>query len=93
MICFLKITHYYWLIFFENFRIKNVPKFTKQALQNFFQLQDQQGKQLKKTTVGLELLKYIQMVEKGIRGGICPSINRYAKTNNKYIKDHDKNKE
>ena len=65
----------------------------KQALQNFFQLQDQQGKQLKKTTVGLELLKYIQMVEKGIRGGICHSINRYAKANNKYIKDHYKNKE
>ena len=33
------------------------------------------------------------MVEKGIRGGICHSINRYAKANNKYIKDHYKNKE
>ena len=33
------------------------------------------------------------MVVKGIRGGICHSIYRYAKTNNKYIKDCDKNKE
>ena len=33
------------------------------------------------------------MIEKGIRGGICRSIHGYAKTNNKYIKDYDKNKE
>ena len=33
------------------------------------------------------------MVEKGIRGGICHSIYRYAKANNKYLKDYDKNKE
>ena len=33
------------------------------------------------------------MVEKGIRGRICHSIYRYAKANNKYIKDCDKNKE
>ena len=33
------------------------------------------------------------MVEKGIRGGICHSIYRYAKVNNKYMKDYDKNKE
>ena len=29
----------------------------------------------------------------GIRGGICHSICGYAKANDKYIKDHDENKE
>ena len=33
------------------------------------------------------------MVEKGIRGGICHGIHRYANTNNKYMKNYDKNKE
>ena len=33
------------------------------------------------------------MVEKGIWGGICHSIYQYAKTNNKYMKHYDKNKE
>ena len=33
------------------------------------------------------------MVEKGIRGGICHSIYRYAKTNDKYMNVYDKNKE
>ena len=31
------------------------------------------------------------MVEKGIRGRICHSIHRYSKSNNKYMKDYDKN--
>ena len=31
------------------------------------------------------------MVEKGIQGGICHAIHRYAKVNNKYMKKHDKN--
>ena len=33
------------------------------------------------------------MVEKGITGALCSSINRYAKANNEYMKDYDKNKE
>ena len=50
----------------------------------------------KKTEVKLDLLTDIDMllmVEKGIRGGIGHSIYRYAKANNKYMKDYDKNKE
>ena len=33
------------------------------------------------------------MVETGIRRGICQAIHRYAKTNNKGMKNYDKNKE
>ena len=33
------------------------------------------------------------MVEKGVRGGICDSINTYAAANNKYMEDFDKNKD
>ena len=31
------------------------------------------------------------MVEEGIRGGIGQAIHRYAKGNNKYVKNYDKN--
>ena len=31
------------------------------------------------------------MVEKGIQDGICHAIHRYAKVNNKYMKNYDKN--
>ena len=51
---------------------------------------------LKKTKVKLDLLTDIGislMVEKGIREGICHSIYRYEKGNNKYMKDYDKNEE
>ena len=52
---------------------------------------------LKKTKVKLGLLTDFDMlliVEKGIEGGLCHSIYRYAKVNNnKYMKDFDKNKD
>ena len=51
---------------------------------------------LKKTKVKLELttdINMILMVEKEIIGGLYNSINRYAKYNNKYKKDYDKNEE
>ena len=33
------------------------------------------------------------MVAKEIRGLICHAVHQYVKANNKYMKDHDKNKE
>ena len=47
----------------------------------------------RKTKAKLDLLTDIDMFKKGIRGGICHSIYQYAKANNKYMKDYDKNKE
>ena len=51
---------------------------------------------LKKTKVELKLLANIDlllMVEKGTRGGICHATHRYAKANNKYMENYDKNNE
>ena len=51
---------------------------------------------LKKTGIKLELLTNVDMllmVEKGIRGGMCHAIHRYAKVNNTYMNNYDKNKE
>ena len=50
----------------------------------------------KKTKVKLDLLGNIDMLlmsEKGFRGGICHAIYHYVKVKNKYMKDHNKNKE
>ena len=50
----------------------------------------------KKTEVNLELLtdyNMLLMCEKGIRGGMCNAIHKYAKANNKYLKNYNKNTE
>ena len=49
---------------------------------------------LKKTDIKLELLTDYQMllmIEERIRRGMWKSTHRYAKANNKYIKNYDKN--
>ena len=51
---------------------------------------------LKRAKVKLDLLTNIDMllmVREGVRGGICHSIYQYAKANNIYMKDYNKNKE
>ena len=51
---------------------------------------------LRKTDVRLELITdpdMLLIVEKGIRGMICHAIHRYAKANNKYMKDYNKDEE
>ena len=51
---------------------------------------------LKKPGVKLELLTDVDMllmVEKGLRGGICQTVHRYAKADNNDVKNHDKSEE
>ena len=51
---------------------------------------------LKKTNIKLKLLTDSDMlltVAERIRGGICHSIHRYTKANNKYMENYDKNQE
>ena len=51
---------------------------------------------LKKTGIELELLTYydmLLMIEEGIRGVKCHAVHRYAKANNRYMKDYNESKE
>ena len=51
---------------------------------------------LNKTEVELELitdLDMLLMIEEGIRSGMCHAVHRYAKANNKYMKNYYKKEE
>ena len=90
MICMFKVMHLLLADAFENFqnvclriyeldpaKFLSAPGMAWQAA-------------LEKANIKLGLLTEIDMllmVEKGIRGGICHSIYRYAKANTKYMKN------
>ena len=94
--CIIKVIHHFWLMF-----LKTSEKCVIQNLSfrscNFLSAPGLAWQAaLKKTEVKWELLTDIDvllMVEKGIKGGICHTIHRYTKANNKYMKDYDTNKE
>ena len=89
MICIFKVIHYCLRMYLKTFET-SVLKHLNLTMLIFWQAC------LKKTRVKLKLLTDIDMlliVEKGIRGGICHSVHRYAKANNKYMKNYDKGME
>ena len=93
MIYTCKVTLYYLQMYLKTLEIR-VLKCMNWILLISYHYQDWHGKHGKKTNVKLELLTdydMLLMVEEGIRGGICHSIQRYTKTNNKYIKNYDEN--
>ena len=78
---------------FENFRNKCIEKYELDPA--YFLLAPGLTWQtcLKKTEVELELLtdpNMLLMFEEGIRGGITQVLHRYAKANNKYMKNYEK---
>ena len=81
---------------FENFRDKCIEIY-KLDPAHFLSAPGQAWQAcLKKTEVELELLTdndMLIMFEEGTRGGMCQATYRYAKANNKYMKNYDKNKE
>ena len=80
---------------FENFRLSSLKNYELDPA-HFVSLPGLAWQAyLKKTNDELELLTdydMVLMVEEGIRGGICHAMQRYAKANNKYMKDYDRKK-
>ena len=93
MTCILKVIHYCLHMFFENFRDRCIDTYERDPAHFLSAPGLDWQAYLKKTGIKLELLNdndMLMMVEKGIRGGMCHAICRYAKANNKYIKNYNK---
>ena len=86
--------HYYYLMFLKTLE-KCVHKFINYTPQSFFEPRINLACRFKNVSVLLELILelLLLMVEKSIGDRICHFGNRYAKADNKYIKDYNKNKE
>ena len=81
---------------FENFRNKVIETYQIDPIYFVSTPELEWQTCLKKTGVKLELIAdydMLLMIEKGDSGGICQATHRYAKANNKYIKNYDKNTE
>ena len=95
MICTFKVINYCLQVYLKTLA-KSVLKYMNSILLDPFLLALGLTWQacLKKTEVELELLTDIDIlliIEKGIRDRICHAIHKYAKANNKHIKNYDKN--
>ena len=80
---------------FENFRNKFIEIYELYPAYFFISFWISTGSLFFKKKTGIELelftdIDILLMAEKGIRGGICHGIHKYAKVNNKYIKSYDK---
>ena len=79
---------------FENFKDKCIEIYEFDLIHFGFEPELPWQACLKKTEVKLELITNYEMlmiVENGIRGEICQATHRYAKANNKYMNNYDKN--
>ena len=88
-----KVIHYYLQMCSKTLET-NVLKYMNLILLIFYQHQDYMASLFKKDRSKIKIINRLDMllmVEKGIRGGICDAIHRYAKANNKCRKNYDKN--
>ena len=79
---------------FKSFRKTCLQYFNLDPCHYFTSLGLSWDAMLKMTNIELELMtnaEMFQFIEKGMRGGVSYTANRYGKANNKYMEEHDEN--